>query len=69
MKIGNKIEKLRKKRKLSYRKLAELSDISSYSYIRNIEKGIVKDPSLSTIIKLARGLEISISELLDQVEI
>jgi hypothetical protein len=29
----------------------------------------VKDPALSTVIKLAKGLGINVSELLDDVEI
>lgn len=69
MVIGKKIEKLRKDRKLSYRKLAELSGIPSHSHIRNIENGTVSDPALSTVIKLAKGLGINISELLEDVEI
>lgn len=69
MLIGKKIEKLRKDRKLSYRKLAELSEISSYSYIRNIENGTVSDPALSTVVKLAKGLDVNMAELLSDVEI
>jgi transcriptional regulator with XRE-family HTH domain len=69
MLIGKKIEKMRKDRKLSYRKLADLSGIPSHSHIRNIENGTVKDPALSTVIKLAKGLGINVSELLDDVEI
>lgn len=69
MLFGKKIEKLRKKRKLSYGELAELSGISSRSYIRNIEVGIVPDPALRTVMKLAKGLDVSIGELLEDVDI
>ena len=67
--IGEKIEKLRKNRELSYGKLAELSGISSRSYIRNIENGTVADPALRTVMKLAKGLGVSIGELLEDVDI
>jgi transcriptional regulator with XRE-family HTH domain len=69
MLLGEKIKLLRKDRGYSYRKLAELSGISSYSYIRNIEKGTVQDPALSTVMKLARGLGVNMVELLTDVEI
>ena len=69
MNFGKKVEKLRKKRKLSYGKLAELSGISSRSYIRNIENGTVADPALRTVMKLAKGLGVSIGELLEDVDI
>jgi len=69
MLFGKKIEKLRKNRNLSYGKLAELSGISSRSYIRNIENGTVADPALRTVMKLAKGLCVSIGELLEDVDI
>ncbi|WP_409229449.1 helix-turn-helix domain-containing protein [Gudongella sp. SC589] len=69
MLFGKKVEIIRKKRKLSYGKLAELSGISSRSYIRNIENGIVADPALRTVMKLAKGLGVSIGELLGDVDI
>lgn len=62
---GRKIKELRQERCLTLRKLAALSGISSFSYIRNIEEGIVKDPSISTIIKLARAFDVSMDELID----
>ena len=67
--IGGNIKKLRKERNLTLRALAKKSDISSFSYIRNIEEGIVKDPSISTVVKLARALEISIDKLVEVKEV
>lgn len=64
--LGERIRKLRKERSLSLRELAEKSEISSFSYIRNIEEGIVEDPGIKTIIKLSRALEISIDELVKE---
>ncbi|WP_422487131.1 helix-turn-helix domain-containing protein [Gudongella sp. DL1XJH-153] len=69
MLLGKKIETLRKNRNLSYRKLAEICEIPSHSYIRNIETGIVDDPGLRTIIKLAKGFDLTVGELLEDVEV
>ncbi|NLY44744.1 MAG: helix-turn-helix transcriptional regulator [Tissierella sp.] len=67
--IGEKIRNLRIERKLSLRKLAYLSGISSFSYIANIERGVVDDPGIKTIIKIAKGLNISIDDLVRNVDI
>ena len=69
MLLGEKIRKLRKERKLSLRKLAELSNITSFSYLANIERGVVDDPGIKTIIKIAKGLEVSLDELVEEHEI
>lgn len=61
--IGERLKALRKEKNLTLRALANKSNISSFSYIRNIEEGIVKDPSISTVVKLAKALEVSIDEL------
>lgn len=61
--IGERLKALRKEKNLTLRALANKSNISSFSYIRNIEQGIVKDPSISTVVKLAKALEVSIDEL------
>lgn len=67
--LGGKIRKLRKERKLSLRKLAEISNIPSFGHIASIERGIVKDPSFKTIIKISRSLNISLDELIEDVDI
>lgn len=70
--IGKIIEKRRKELKLSYRKLSELTGLS-HSHISSIEKGIEPKtnkpvrPSLETIEKLAKGLNVSIEFLLGKV--
>lgn len=68
MLIGKKIRKLRKEKGLSLRKLAKLSNITSFSYLSNIERGVVEDPGIKTIIKIAKALDISIDELIKQQE-
>lgn len=60
-----KIRILRKERNLSLRQLAKVSDISSFSYISNIERGVVDDPGIKTIIKIAKGLDVTIDYLIN----
>ncbi len=66
--LGKKIRKIRKEKNLSLRELAKKSGISSFSYLANIERGIVEDPGIKTIIKIARGLEVSIDFLVNTKE-
>lgn len=66
---GKRIRKLRKERNLSLRDLAKKSGITSYSYLANIERGVVDDPGIKTVIKIAEGLEVSIDELVNESEV
>lgn len=54
---------LRTEKKLSYRELEKLSGVT-YSVIYNIEHHKIKDPSLSSIVRLATALEIDINSFL-----
>ncbi len=56
-----KIAKLRKKLNLTQQMLAEVCD-TSQQQIAKLERGIV-DPRLSTIRKLARAFNVSVSEM------
>ena len=58
--FGNSIRKLRAKKKLSQRALAERSGLDT-SYLSGIERG-VRNPSLKSLETLANGLGCSISE-------
>ena len=58
--FGNSIRKLRAKKKLSQRALAERSGLDT-SYISGIERG-VRNPSLKSLESVAKGLGCSISE-------
>lgn len=62
---GDKLRQLREKQNLSLRDFEKLTGLT-YSFIANIERGIVKDPRISTVIKLAKGLGISIEELVGE---
>jgi len=56
------IKRLRLKKGFSQEKLARLSDISNNTLIK-IEQGIAKEPTITTIIKIADALEVSIDDL------
>lgn len=61
--LGKQLEKLRKKKNLSYRKFAQNCNID-YSDISKIEKGKANITML-TLLELAKGLEVHPKKLLD----
>lgn len=60
---SNKVKKLREKLGLSQEKLARLADVSTNTII-NIESGKQTNPTISTIKKIAKALDVSVDELL-----
>lgn len=60
--IGNNLRKLRKKKRFSQEKLARLADIS-LNTLTKIESGFAKKPTIQTVVKLAKALEVNIEEL------
>ena len=65
--LGDKIRQLREKENLSLRDLEKRTGLR-YSFIANIERGVVKDPRISTVAKLANGFNVSIDELLECIK-
>ncbi len=61
--IGSKIKFWRKKKNLTQDALAKKSDMP-YTSLAKIESDVIKNPSLSTLIKITDGLEITIDELI-----
>lgn len=61
--LGNKIKKERLIRQLSQEQLAEKCDFDR-TYISMLERG-KRNPSYLNLLKLVKGLEISISQLLE----
>lgn len=61
--FGQNLKVRRTKQQLSYRQLAQRCDID-YSDISKIEKGL-RDIQISTVLELAKGLEIHPKELFD----
>jgi len=60
--LAENIRRLRKKKGLSQEKLARLADISNNTLIK-IEQGIAKEPTITTVSKVASALGVSIDEL------
>ena len=59
--FGKRVRELREKRGLSQEKLAQASGLTT-GFVSTIEGG-KKTPSLTTILKLARGLKVDAAEL------
>lgn len=64
--FGNILRELRKEKKLSQEKLAELCDLHD-RYISFLERGI-KQPTVTTIFKIAKALNIPASEIIKMME-
>lgn len=64
MGLPENLKSIRKKQKITQRKLAELTGIS-YSMISKLESGEQKNPSLSTLQLIAEQLHVSVSQLLN----
>ena len=61
---AKRIESLRKKRGLSQEKLARLADVSNNTIIK-IEAGKNQNPTLDTLKKIAKALEVSVDDLIN----
>ena len=64
--IGNRIRFYRKERKISQEELALQSELHP-SYIGQLERG-VKTPSIDTVYKITKSLDITMSEFLKSIE-
>lgn len=61
-KFGNDLTKIRENKKISQEDLAHLSGISRRS-ISRIENGLIKEPSIDTLLKLSASLDVDIVDL------
>jgi transcriptional regulator with XRE-family HTH domain len=61
--VGAKIKSWRKKGDLTQDTLAKKSNIP-YTTLAKIESNVITNPSLQTITKIAKGLEITLDELI-----
>ncbi|OQB44025.1 MAG: HTH-type transcriptional regulator SinR [Parcubacteria group bacterium ADurb.Bin159] len=61
--IGKNIKKLRKQKGLSQDRLSKLADIS-YNTVIKLESGGITNPSISTLQKIAKALNVSVDNLL-----
>ena len=63
--LGERISRIRKQKEISQDKLASFSDIDR-TYIAKIENGKA-NPSFKVLMKIARGLKVKLSQLLQGV--
>jgi transcriptional regulator with XRE-family HTH domain len=61
--IGDKIKQLRNKQGLTQDKLARKSDLP-YTTLTKIETNVITKPSIQKAIKIAKGLGISLDDLM-----
>jgi len=61
--LGQNLKKLREKKGLSQDRLAKLADVANNTIIK-IEQGENENPTLETLKKIAKALEISVDELI-----
>ena len=62
-KLGKKIKALRLKLKLSQDEFAKKADVP-YTTLTKVETGVIKNPSVYVVAKIAKALKVSIEELL-----
>jgi transcriptional regulator with XRE-family HTH domain len=61
--ISKTVKRLREKMGISQEKLARLADVSNNTII-NIEAGKQDNPTIETLKKIAKALEVSINDLI-----
>ncbi|MBK7544134.1 MAG: helix-turn-helix transcriptional regulator [Elusimicrobia bacterium] len=65
MGISDSLRRLRKARGLTQQRLAEKAGVSMI-VVTKIEQGTTKDPAMSSLVKMADVLDVSIDELIDR---
>ena len=61
--IGNKIKQLRNKQGLTQDELSRKADLP-YTTLTKIETNVITKPSIQTVMKIAKGLGISLDDLM-----
>jgi len=61
--IGKNLKKLRKQKGLSQDRLSKLADIS-YNTVIKLESGGITNPTIETLKKLTKALNISVDDLI-----
>ncbi len=62
-KIGKNIKKLRLSKELSQDRLSKLADVS-YNSIIKLETGGITNPTIETLQKIAKALDVSVDDLI-----
>jgi transcriptional regulator with XRE-family HTH domain len=61
--ISKNLKKLRENKELSQEKLARLSDVANNTIVK-IEAGKNQNPTLDTLKKIAKALDVSVDDLI-----
>lgn len=64
--IGDNVKKFRGKKGFTQDRLARKADIP-YTTLIKLESNVVKKPSVQTVTKIAKALDISIEELIRKI--
>jgi len=62
-KIAENLKKLRAKKGLSLEKIARLADLSLNTIVK-VENGVNKNPTIETLTKIAKALEVGVDDLI-----
>jgi transcriptional regulator with XRE-family HTH domain len=63
--LGENIRRVRKRRKLTQDRLARVADIP-YTTLTKIETGVIKQPSVQVVAKIAKALNILVDDLIKE---
>ena len=66
MKLGQRLRFIRKENQLTLKELSQLSELS-VPYLSDIERGVV-NPSIETLRKVAKAYNISVKDIISDVE-
>ena len=61
--ISDNLRKLRGKKGYSLEKIARLADLSLNTIVK-IENGVNQNPTIETLTKIAKGLEVGVDDLI-----
>ena len=62
-KISENLKRLRNKRSYSLEKVARLADLSLNTIVK-IENGVNQNPTIETLTKIAKALEVGVDDLI-----
>lgn len=62
-KIADNLKKLRAKNGLSLEKIARLADLSLNTIVK-VENGVNQNPTIETLTKIAKALEVGVDDLI-----
>lgn len=61
--ISENLKKLRSKKGLSLEKIARLADLSLNTIVK-VENGVNQNPTIETLTKIAKALEVGVDDLI-----